>query len=262
MAETPTEEPLSFVEAFLNIVPPWLRRTRGAKVMLGLGDVTAELFHRTSDSIAARFPYAVPGAEDSLPYIGRDRVITRGPLEDDATYAARLATWWDAHKRRGGPYALLEQLYLFLVNVEPRQWDLVYRNGVRFILDGTAPSIDDPNLITRDKLTVSLGPRWARVVLFALYNAYPVITIEQRDAYTQIPRDWNAGHVEPIPTVAVWGGGVWDYPEGVLWDEPPDEYWDDGALVVNELYAAVPADVLTMNGEPVTMNSDYVTVNP
>jgi hypothetical protein len=249
------DEALTFTDAIVNLAPPWLRRTRGAAVLRGIGTVIERVFHATSDGVAVRFPGAVEGADDALPYIGRDRVIARGPNEDAATYAARLRTWWEAHQRRGGPYALLEQLHLFLVNTEPRQWDLVYRNGVRFILDGTTGAI------TRDKLTTTQTPRWARVVLFALFDEQPVITPEQKDNYTQIPRDWNAAHVEPIKTVAVFGGGVWGYPEGELWGEPPGELWGEGALVVNDLFASIPEDVLTMNGEPVTMNSHYVTVN-
>ena len=37
---------------------------------------------------------------------------------------------------------------------------------------------------------------------------------------------------------------------------------DQGALEISALYAEVPEDVLVMNGEPVTMNSGYVTVTP
>lgn len=249
---------LDFVDAFVNVAPPWLRRTRGAKLLRAFGDVTATVFHATSDGVAARFPGAVAGAVDALPYIGRDRRILRGPAEDDATYAARLRTWWDAHRRRGGPYAMLEQLYLYLVNTEPRQWDLVYRNGVRFILDGVAGGV------TRDKLDdITIAPQWARAVLIALYDDYPEISLAQRDAYTAIPREWSAAHMQPIPTVAVWGGGVWDYPDdGLYWDSAPDEYWDEGALVVDDLFpdGAYTTDGLDQRGGTMTQRSSYVTV--
>lgn len=248
------DEPFDFVDAFVQVAPPWLRRTRGARLLRAFGDVTARVFHATSDGVAARFPGAVDGATDALPYIGRDRRILRGPAEDDATYAARLRTWWDAHARRGGPYALLEQLYLYLVNTEPRQWDLVYRNGVRFILDGVTGEI------TRDLLPTTLSTRWARAVLFALFDSYPSISTQQREAYIAMPREWAAAHMEPIPTVAVWGGGVWGYPAGELWGEPVGELWGEGAFVVNDLYANVPEHAITIGGVPVTMLSDYVTV--
>lgn len=254
---------LDFIDAFVNVAPPWLRRTRAAKVLRSLGDVTARVFHATSDGVAARFPGAVEGAVDALPYIGRDRRILRGPLEDDATYAVRLRTWWEAHARRGGPYAMLEQLYLYLVNTEPRQWDLVYRNGVRFVLNGAAASIDAPGFITRDRIEeYTLAPQWARARLFMLFDEYPEISLAQRDAYTAIPREWTAAHMQPIETVAIWDGGVWGYPRGQKWGDAGRK-WGSGALVVNELFpdGAYATDGLDQRGGTMTQRSSYVTVD-
>lgn len=251
------DEPFDFVDAFVQVAPPWLRRTRGARLLRAFGDVTARVFHATSDGVAARFPGAVDGATDALPYIGRDRRILRGPAEDDATYAARLRTWWDAHARRGGPYALLEQLYLYLVNTEPRQWDLVYRNGVRFVLDGETGEID------RDKIDdYTVAPQWARAVLFMLFDDYPEISLAQRDAYTAIPREWSAAHMQPIPTVAIWDGGVWGYPRGQSWGDA-GRTWGTGALVVGDLFpdGLYTTDGLDQRGGTMTQRSSYVTVD-
>lgn len=254
-----TEPTIRFTDAIVSAAPPWLRRSVGGRVLRGIGEVVERVFHATSDGIATRFPGAVIGADDSLPYTGRDRRLARGPAEDATTYARRLRTWWDAHRRRGGSYALLEQLHLFLVNTEPRRWDLVARNGVRHILDGATGAI------TRDVIPVDKSDRWARMRVFVLFDGFPSISEQQRDAYTYIPREWDAAHVEETKVVAIWppdGGGVWDYPPGELWDEPAGELWDEGALVVDELFAeGPPEDAMWVNGGPMVINSGYMVVD-
>lgn len=251
--------PRSFAEAIVRVSPPWLRRRVGGALMRSFGAAIDTFIEASADGVAVRFPGAVTGTSDALPYSGRDRRILRGPSEDEATFARRLRTWWDAHRRRGSTHVLLEQLYLFLVNTDPRIWDHVTRNGMRHRLDGATGEI------TRDVILEpeSMSDRWARAVVFMLFDAYPAISEAQKATYTAMPRDWAAAHMEPVQTVAVWGGGVWDYPPGAHWDDDGDEYWDEGALVVNELYAdGVPDDALVVNGEPMTTNSDYVTVTP
>lgn len=205
---TSTTTRLRFESAILSVVPPWLRRTVGGKVMAAFGSVLDDLVDRNVASVRARFPGEY---DDALPYLGRDRVITRGPNEPASTYSARLLRWWDDHKTRGGPYAMLNQLAAYTSD-SPYQIDLVYHSGTRRTLnaDGT---------ITRDSITWGADGTalWAQAWLFHRLSADPgTLTAEQEEQYKSIPRDWNAAHVLPIHVVLVWGYvRLWNYPQPV-----------------------------------------------
>ncbi len=117
----------AFEAAMLDACPPWLRRTRGAALMGAFGAVLDTLSQRAAEGVRLRFP----GFDvDALPMHGRERRIQRGPLETDERYAARLWGWRQAHRGRGGPYALLEQLRAYFAD-SPRQIDVVYHSGTR-----------------------------------------------------------------------------------------------------------------------------------
>lgn len=99
----------SFAQAIRALGPAWLvRRDEGELVGYSLGRIVDAFAERTRQGLIARFPAYAP--EDALGPMGRDRKITRGINEPAATYAARQLTWLDDHKRRGNPFALMQQL--------------------------------------------------------------------------------------------------------------------------------------------------------
>lgn len=122
---------LPWSERLLRVSPPWLRRVIAPRVLGGIGDVIGSHADRAIESVVQRFPKG--SRPTALPYLGRDRRIRRGPVEPAATYAARLLTWWDDHRTRGGPHALLRQLHAYLLGFAPGQIDLVYQSGTRFL---------------------------------------------------------------------------------------------------------------------------------
>src|SRR5690606_33937793 len=123
-------------------------------------------------------------------------------------YAARLHRWLDDHPRRGGPYAMLEQLHAFYAPNNFRI-ELVNISGRRYTLD---PS----GAITRDDLGGGWGPdettRWARWWLFMFVDDPPggeglwgdpglwgdgglwgvELTAEELDLYQLVPSEWRA----------------------------------------------------------------------
>lgn len=245
---------ISIAEALSRIVPPWLQRLRGKAFMRGLGDTLDVVQNRTAESIDARFPRAT--RPDALASIGRDRKILRGPNEPAETYAKRLVRWWQDHRTRGGPYALLRQSEAFWSSA-PRRVDLVYASGTRFVLetDGT---------ITRDSVPSNADPlRWSRASVFYYLTEDEVpVPYELYQSLMAIPREWTAAHVGEINVFGLAGGcQAWGYPPNNEWGATPPEPWGC-AVKINDLYPSgpPPTDTLTLGGLPVTLDLDEVTL--
>jgi hypothetical protein len=125
---------LLYKTGLLRIMPPWLRRTWGAKLLEAIGDQIDAQIERTAEGVSLRFPAWDPNnvAEAALELIARERRIRRGPDEDALTHASRLRLWLDSHRTRGGPYALLAQLHAFWVATLDRAL-AVTGGGDRFV---------------------------------------------------------------------------------------------------------------------------------
>jgi hypothetical protein len=198
-------ERVPFEEQALRVVPPWLRRRVGGAVMRALGATGDGLVARAVDAVGLRFPGFNP---DALSLLGRDRRVIRGAGESDETYTVRLRRWRTDHKKRGGVFGLIEQLRAYYA-AAPRQIDIVYSSGTRYVLgsDGT---------ITRD--TISWTPEtpdeWAKVWIFFHAATDPTpLTDEEAASLIAIPAEWTAGHIKSLRVVYLWpGAALWDYP--------------------------------------------------
>lgn len=235
-----------FFEAQIaRISPPWLSRKTGRAIMRALGKQIDVQSQRVGDGVRARFPGVAP--EDALSYIGHDRLIARGPLEPASSYRKRLQIWLASHRTRGGPYALLSQLFAFWRDTMNVPIDVVYQTGRRYQMD-----VD--GVVVRDDLTWSVGtyfdgvPEWARFwIFFYVTTLVEALTDEHGDPITDehgdpitvdvllgssltdtweemfslVPRTWNAAHVKRTTIVLLRGiGRFWDYPVPVpTWDE-------------------------------------------
>lgn len=209
------EESNYFQRLAIRVLPPWLTRTRGRRLVTSMARLLDDIADRSYRAVALRFPIAEN--EGALASIGRDRRITRGPGESAGSYASRLVPWLDAHRLRGGPYALLRQLHAYH-SESPRRIDLVYASGTRFVMQADGS-------ITRDSITWredSDPARWAQVWVIHHLDADPgALTDLERAQYLQIPRDWDAAHILPITVGLAWDGvsTIWDYPWSITWDE-------------------------------------------
>lgn len=227
---------LSFVGAVRRVTPPWLQRTEGARLLEGVADVLDDFAARAVEGVKARFPGVPPRPidPDALALTGRERRIRRGPGESASSYARRLLPWWDAHRTRGGPYALLAQLRAFFLDLlGETRIDVVYHSGTRRWLapDGT---------ITRDAITWNADgtDRWARFWVFfhlgagevpgdallvtqegeplitqdgdplvALVNLGLIdagtgtVTEETAELFRALPREWSAAHIDRVTVV-------------------------------------------------------------
>lgn len=223
----------TFRDTIRRICPPWLRHGTAERILYAIAIQLDALVDSVVAAIEIRFPGVYSG--ESLPLLGRDRRIRRGPSDTDETYAARLIGWRDAHRRKGNPYALLEQLHAYYApNNFPIQ--LVNVSGARYSLavDGT---------ITRDAIewTPGGGPpeKWARWWLFYEWPAAvgddglwgdpgdwgdggvwgTDMTVEEADDLRAVPIEWNAAHCFGHVVLLQAGAELWGYPPE-LWGAP------------------------------------------
>lgn len=222
----------AFADLIYRIGPPWLQRTWAVRFLSALATPIDVLADAMVASVRARFPvWTDPTA---LSRIGDERRIQRGPTEPAHVYARRLLTWWDDHRGRGGPYALLRQLRAYWLDTVSPPIDLVSHSG-------TKHSIDAAGVITRELITwgADASAEWAQFWVFLYLAADPgTLTADQEAAYLLVPREWTAAHILRQHVVLVWGSGrLWDYPvptgdwdawaTGGTWDD-----WDAEAPIV------------------------------
>lgn len=208
---TPTR---TFRDRIRRASPPWLQRGWAEKLLYSYG-AQIDAF---ADALVAGVKMRFPGlySEESLPLIGRERRIARGLLEDGPTYAARLRRWFDDHRRRGGPYALLAQLYAYF---SPNNFPiaLIYRSGRRYSMDITGAVVRDDIPFHPD----AAAEQWARWWLIMEADAYvPPLSDQDVADIRLIPTEWNAAHCTGTVIVMPTGGELWDYPLGHVWNEP------------------------------------------
>lgn len=250
---------LAFVTGLVRTMPPWLRRTRGLRLLEAIGEQIDDVIDRTAEGVRLRFPHHLTPDPGALALTGRERRIRRGPAETAATYAKRIRTWWDAHRTRGGPYALLGQLYAYTVDWLNVPIDVVYYSGMR-------RAMDVAGVITRDAITwgADASGHWARFwVFFYVTDPLPgesryltteagdylvtedgdyllatsaiapdALTSFEEEIFKAIPREWSAAHIDKISIVLLWDARrLWNYPQPVptwtawgltsTWSEPP-----------------------------------------
>lgn len=223
MTETASTVLLTFRDTIRRRSPPWLQRGLAEKILYSIG-VLCDGF---ADALVAGVKQRFPGyyTYESLPLIGRERRMTRGRNETDSAYAGRLARFFTDHQLRGGPYALLSQLFIYY-SPDTFPIDLVYYAGsARFHMDVAGE-------VTRDQVTWTPdtnAAKWARWWLFYYteqWAATPPTDAELQDLRL-IPRQWNAAHPFGYIVLFPTGAELWNWPPGHLWDESGT--WDTSA---------------------------------
>lgn len=230
MAAEPTI--YKFRDAIREISPWWLRQGIALRFLY----VCAVMFDTLATMIQEAVKRRFPGWDsyDALALIGEERRIPRGIDEASATYAARLRAWLDAHRFRGGPYSLLEQIRARYA-ASPFRVRLRYYTGRQFemaAVDGAITRSDVAWLPDADSL------RWARWWLFYDWPDAVVdegawgdpgswgdggtwgtsLTLDEVADLRLVPRMWNAGHTKgrivlSEGTTELWGsGGDWGDP--------------------------------------------------
>lgn len=146
----------TFRDALREISPRWLISGLGEKILYSFGLLFDYLAEWVAEAVRRRLPQ--DGSNDALGRIGVDRRMPRGRDETPDNYAARLVGWLDAHRTRGGPYALLAQVAAHY-RTAPFDMRLLYALGRVFTMAApyTAP-------ITRTDITTPVTDlvHWSR----------------------------------------------------------------------------------------------------
>lgn len=193
--------------------PPWLRNGNAEKLLYALAVQVDCVGEALVAGVQSRFPGYY--SDESLKLIGAERRIARGPAELSGTYAVRLKRWLDDHRHRGGPYAMLEQLFAYYA---PNNFaiDLYYRNGCAYSLDVNGNITRTPGTgFTPD----DRPDQWARWWLFFYTDAFPSPGAEIIASLKLIPHDWNAAHCFGKIVVMPTGEELWNFPVGHTWNE-------------------------------------------
>ena len=108
------------------IAPSWLRGPVGSRLLYALTAPLDAIVEWAFQGVKARFPLEAPPS--AFPPLGRDRLLLRGPGEDEASYAARLVKWLEALRGKGNAWTLLDQLAAYFAPSPPRM-RVVQSNG-------------------------------------------------------------------------------------------------------------------------------------
>lgn len=102
----------TFRDAIRRACPPFLTGFWGYRLMYSIAIQLDALGDGVVAGVKLRFPNVY--SDESLPFIGRERGITRGFDEPAATYAVRLEGWLEELRRKGNPYTLMRQIRGYL----------------------------------------------------------------------------------------------------------------------------------------------------
>jgi hypothetical protein len=212
MSEQLTRNPdaplITFRDTMWRSVPPWLKVGVAHRYLYAIAVQLDAAGDALLAGVKMRFPNLY--SSDSLPEIGSERRIRRGLTESAENYASRLVRWFEDHRRRGGAYALLQQLFFhYAPNTFPIA--LWYPSGTRYLMDAAG------NITWQLPVTASHVQNWARWSL--LYFTDDLSTVPLDDVVI-IPRDWIAAHCFGEVIIMPTGAVLWDYPPDRLWNNP------------------------------------------
>lgn len=194
----------SFRDQVYQLSPRWLRGFFGGRVMYTFGLSLDMLADKMEQGQKLHIPtYGDPSA---LPYLGADRLITRGIVEDSVSYAGRLKLSWDDWGFAGAPRADLRETNSYWLPLKPECLTVSDEGLWNDYLAGddtTQPPAHyrvQPSNWDWDSLNLGGGAHWWRCFLIF---------------YSISPNDFT--HPEDV-----WGIGLWGDPNG-SWglDVPP-----------------------------------------
>jgi len=226
-----------FRAKIFDFLPPWLGTGTAEKVMYTLGLHMDVALHQVTEALQHRFPGLL--SSESLPLLGYERKMIRGRTETDETYALRMKGWRQKHLNRGGPYALLQQVY---EHYAPNNFvvELIYCNGKRYTMDvNGGVTVDTAPVISGIGWTPDDPSKWGRWWMFyhwpttlpdlntygdagLVYDGGTVfgsgLSSQEVADIREIPQAWNAAHsVGHSKIVLLNPGAYWEEDQWGTW---------------------------------------------
>ena len=163
---------MSLVDIYLNYVPTWLAGTKGGKILgtlIAFLDTALSNFDEASNAAVGR------GTVDALTYVGDERGVIRGRLDDDASYRVKLRGWIQARQEDGSQLGLAKRIWEYLGDSRVR---VVNRAGhwITIETDGSVSVTDaswDWDSVSNPERNDPLNPYWSDEWII-IYPTYPV----------------------------------------------------------------------------------------
>lgn len=213
-------DPYRFRTAIQNIAPAWLQRQWGSRFLYAIGLNWDAFAEAARQGVRARCPGVDGAPTDALAYIGRDRVLIRGPAESDDAFAARLRQAFEAWQRAGSMEGQMRQCQAFFTPTSIIA--LMVNNQARWAYIGTTGgpieySVGDPAAWNWD----GSSSTWARCWLIL-----------------HIPGDWMRYWGD-----STWGTGSWGTIKPATYPQSLRQIvaaWKSAATVVQIILAYEP----------------------
>jgi hypothetical protein len=196
---------------------PWLQKVWLYRVLYAFAIQFDALVDWVVLGVKCRFPqYALPSALGTL---GRERGIRRGLFESDAQYAARLINWVPDRKRKGSPYALMNQIAGYFTGY-PVKIRIVNNRGTWYTREADGTETWHRELPSNWVWDTAGGTYDARYYVIVYVNTLPLL-----------PTLWGIGLYLWGDGVLVWGGrilqGVGESIKAIIQDwNPPSAQCD------------------------------------
>ena len=185
-------------QSFRNLAqalsPTALKGPNGQKLMYDLAICYDGLADAGGYAVQFRFPTYAP--EDALPWLSKDRQITRGPDEPTASFIARLLLWLDLWRNAGSAPSVLRALASYFIGFT--------------IVEGSTPmTIETVND------TVGGGNAWNFGPLDPPNNLFADPPNWNWDGNDYPGRAWVIIYNGPWAQTIEWGGFSWG--DGTCW---------------------------------------------
>lgn len=227
----------NFRSAVKSLSPPWLAGNTGYRLMYSLAIQLDTLAEYLRIGCLQGFPtYCL---EESLPELGLDRMIRRGPSEPSANYRERLRTSKTVWKRAGNALTLLSQLVAYFQPNPPK---------IRYVTSGP----DGFGNICSEWWTYESGT-------YSYYRSTPANWIWDSADETGDYRFWIIVYTNLLPRWSWDDGSIWDQP-GLLWDYAEGNVIHDLNSLI-EQFKAAGSHLGGLIYYPVSITDDWVPTN-
>lgn len=177
---------IPFRERIKTQLVSWLVNTNNYRIMYSCARLLDILMEQSLYGVKHRWPNYVDG--ESLPYLGRDRRLTRGVFETDEGYAIRLRDFINLNKRKGSVEELIRQIANFFGEV---QWNCVmtiYGDGERLSMQS------GDSTIYRDTTPFTASPSQKSFVTVVIVRD-DLLTPHEAESLKVICSEFKAAHI-------------------------------------------------------------------
>jgi hypothetical protein len=141
--------PITFASFLASIAPTEWRGDNAAAYLERRGEMADAVALQATHAVRAGWPSTTYADASTLVYQGAERLIARGLVESDATYAERIRKSWEVWPWVGTSYGVLKALEGAGYNSTNGNPYVIQQNGLAYSLDGTGAT-DGSDVVIED----------------------------------------------------------------------------------------------------------------